>query len=277
MGLGWRTWKGVDEEIETAPTLLSCDWWTSAMTEGSVHFGHARSFRRHFGGKAPTLVGALYQDKPYVAVRINLARASIAIRDSMKNVVSRAWPTKLGSLCKQLQQQFPDACQDEPTCVSSDKDAQQTEGPECALFAFANITAMVEGNAKTYPAKIAADLRGGLAQVLWARGMWGWSSPGLRQQHPTDFTGADITFLREWREEFFGSSRADTGVKAPAAEGNTKEVRRGRSCHRMEPPPRVPPPRASKRNTGEASAPPFPAETRSGRRWRQSWQRHACW
>ena len=73
----------------------------------------------------------------------------------------------------------------------------KTEGPDCALFAFANITAMAEDKAKTCPAKIAADLRGGLAQVLWARGTWEWSRRGFWQQHPAGFTGAEITFLRE--------------------------------------------------------------------------------
>ena len=199
----WRTWEGADEVSETAPILLSCDWWTLVMSKTN-HEKISKRLRCRFAGcNVPTLVGAFHEFNHYAAVRITMASASIVVRDSRRTTVKSEWSTKLISLCKWLQQHFPEACQEEPTCVSGDTELRQLAGNvDCAMFAFANITALAEDNAKTCPADVAASLRGKLAQVLWTRGTWNCKGPELQQHHPAEFTGADITLLREWKEEF---------------------------------------------------------------------------
>ena len=86
---GWRTWERADGVSETAPILLSCDYWTRVLGD-KYHAGMARKLGKHFGGcKAPTLVGAVYEGSHYAAVTIILTRARMVVRDSMRTKVNR--------------------------------------------------------------------------------------------------------------------------------------------------------------------------------------------
>jgi len=258
VAFGWRTLEGGNDVSDSAPILLSCDWWTSVIRSCDNHAGIARGIRRRFRDNALTLIGAFYENSHYVAARIRITRttASIVVRDSMRTVVKSTWAANLINLSKLLQKKFPELCQIEPTCVSGDTVVQQKQGVDCALFAFANITALAEDHAKTCPAEAAASLRERLAQILWARGTWTLTHPGYRQLHPAEFTGADITCLRQWKDEFLGPPQAGYAARAPAAAGEVRDLSRGRRDQRTEPPPRAPPRGAFRRNA-EAAADPL--------------------
>ena len=201
---GWRTLHGSNKGLCTAPILLNWEWWRSASTATDVRkVIVAKKLALSFTeDKAPTFIGCIYIGLHYFAVRITLANASIVVIDSMRAVISAPRQSALEGICRALQVAFPEACQNAPTCLSGDQSVPQKEfNVDCALFTFANLTALAADSPRTCSATDAADLRELLPRVLWARGNWEISDQSKRL-HPADLTGADVTLLREWGAKY---------------------------------------------------------------------------